>query len=71
MSDYVPGGDAEFSAWLDNFVTYATPTSPAWGWSPPTDPADLTFVALDTKTPIRSTSTGSMAARTPITCCAG
>ncbi len=24
MADYIPGGDAAFSAWLDNFVTYAT-----------------------------------------------
>jgi len=24
MADYIPGGDAEFNAWLDNFVTYAT-----------------------------------------------
>ena len=23
MADYIPGGDAEFNAWLDNFVTYA------------------------------------------------
>ena len=22
-NDYIPRGDAEFSAWLDNFVTYA------------------------------------------------
>ena len=24
MADYIPGGDAAFNAWLDNFVTYAT-----------------------------------------------
>ncbi|MCK4659670.1 MAG: hypothetical protein KAV82_09145 [Phycisphaerae bacterium] len=23
MADYIPGGDAAFNAWLDNFVTYA------------------------------------------------
>ncbi len=23
MAGYIPGGDAEFNAWLDNFVTYA------------------------------------------------
>ena len=23
MADYIPGGDAEFNTWLDNFVTYA------------------------------------------------
>ena len=23
MADYIPGGDAEFNAWLDNFITYA------------------------------------------------
>ncbi len=23
MAAYIPGGDAEFNAWLDNFVTYA------------------------------------------------
>jgi len=23
MADYIPGGDAQFNAWLDNFVTYA------------------------------------------------
>jgi len=23
MADYIPGGDAEFNAWLDNFVTCA------------------------------------------------
>ncbi len=24
MPATIPGGDAEFNAWLDNFVTYAT-----------------------------------------------
>ncbi len=24
MADYIPGGDAAFNGWLDNFVTYAT-----------------------------------------------
>ncbi|HUU83630.1 MAG TPA: hypothetical protein VM243_09015 [Phycisphaerae bacterium] len=24
MADYIAGGDAEFNAWLDNFVTYAS-----------------------------------------------
>ncbi len=24
MADYIPGGDAEFNAWLGNFVTYAS-----------------------------------------------
>lgn len=23
MADYIPGGNAEFNAWLDNFVTHA------------------------------------------------
>ena len=23
MADYIPGGDAEFNAWLDNFVVCA------------------------------------------------
>ncbi|MCK4659666.1 MAG: hypothetical protein KAV82_09125 [Phycisphaerae bacterium] len=23
MADYIPGADAKFNAWLDNFVTYA------------------------------------------------
>ena len=23
MADYIPGGEAEFNAWLGNFVTYA------------------------------------------------
>ena len=24
MADYIPGGDAAYNAWLDNFVTYAS-----------------------------------------------
>lgn len=31
MPDYIPGGDAEFSAWLDNFVTYANANLAAIG----------------------------------------
>ncbi len=31
MADYIPGGDAAFNAWLDNFVTYATANEVALG----------------------------------------
>ena len=35
MADYIPGGDAEFNAWLDNFVTYAGADLPGLGaWEP-------------------------------------
>ncbi len=33
MADYPPGGDAEFGAWLDNFVTSATANMAALGIS--------------------------------------
>ncbi len=31
MPDYIPGGDAEFGAWLGNFVTYANTNLAALG----------------------------------------
>ena len=31
MLDYIPGGDAEFGAWLGNFVTYASANLAALG----------------------------------------
>ena len=31
MPDYIPGGDAEFGAWLTNFVTYANANLVALG----------------------------------------
>jgi len=31
MADYIPGGDAEFDAWLTNFVTYASGNLAALG----------------------------------------
>ena len=31
MADYIPGGDAAFNAWLDNFITYATANEVALG----------------------------------------
>ncbi len=31
MADYIPGGDAAFNAWLDNFVTYASANEVALG----------------------------------------
>jgi len=31
MADYIPGGDAEFDAWLDNFVTCASANEVALG----------------------------------------
>ena len=31
MPDYIPSGDAEFSAWLGNFVTYASANLAALG----------------------------------------
>ena len=45
MADYIPGGDAAFNAWLDNFVTYAT-----------ANPANLGLVAGDL-TPVTTAQT--------------
>jgi hypothetical protein len=34
MPDCIPGGDAEFSEWLDNFVTYANANPATLGLVP-------------------------------------
>jgi hypothetical protein len=60
-NDCVPRGDAEFNAWQTNFVTPTRKAKPAgvmgaeiWakiGPTPPVDPSELTFLAVDTRTP--------------------
>lgn len=52
MPDYIPGGDAEFNASLDNFVTYAS-----------TNLANLGLVAGD-MTPVM-TAQGNAGTRIP------
>ena len=60
-NDYIPRGDDDFNAWQANFVTRTRKAKPAgamgaeiWvkiGPTPPVDPSELTFLAVDTRTP--------------------
>ncbi len=42
MADYIPGGDAEFNAWQQNFLSYATANAAALGLDPLVDIPPLT-----------------------------
>ncbi len=54
-NDDIPGPNAQFHAWQNNFVTYVNGHLADWGLAvgglPPSGPSELSFLSVDTRTP--------------------